>query len=295
MGGTNYYIESLLWTILVDNKTNINDQGDFSLYHVDKIASSKHSQEVLESLWKIDNEERTLNRLFKDDVRSDLEKEHDKSETVTEAKLLNEVKSNTGEKRVSDDRNDKMSRKKIKKDDEDSPTEHTEISSHFQKLKEAEDVFQMISKDNTLNAIHADSSTNKTDQQCQTKTKAVERNTASPSHKVASTSSPETELPKINPNREGVKSLVTVLDSLRDTLIKDIEVANRVSLSYRTLKDLIKQTPDEDQYEKEDFKCTNVKEMFEELDGKIDQMEGDVKTSEDEEMQEKTDELCKGE
>ncbi|XP_026686910.1 uncharacterized protein LOC103519709 [Diaphorina citri] len=54
VGGTNYYIESLLWTILLDNKTNINDQGEFTLYDMDKIRNLEHGRDVLESLWKLD-------------------------------------------------------------------------------------------------------------------------------------------------------------------------------------------------------------------------------------------------
>ncbi|XP_026686911.1 myb-like protein X [Diaphorina citri] len=85
VGGTNYYIESLLWTILLDNKTNINEQGEFTLYDIDKMRNLEHGRDVLEGLWKLDKEEKDdLFKVHNTDKIDELEGENDKRDNKRE-------------------------------------------------------------------------------------------------------------------------------------------------------------------------------------------------------------------
>lgn len=270
------------------------------MYDIDKIRNLEHGQQVLESLWKIDKEDKALNDLFKADKGSDKPQAGQSGvdgADVTRASVLPVPQHesnmlNSGEKRKSvheANTGDKVA-KKIKTDDgEESQTEHGIKCSHSD-VKGGKVAVQMIS-DVSQNATETESNTGKTYQDSKShsqqptfetmndlKTNSVKSQCRSHKEAIISPLS-SSELLKTAVNREGIKSLVTVLDSLRGKLITDIETANQFNRSYRTLKDLMKTPTEEDQYERVDFKCTNLREMFEELDKRFGQIEGELEAT----------------
>ncbi|KAI5717043.1 hypothetical protein M8J76_016651 [Diaphorina citri] len=357
VGGTNYYIESLLWTILLDNKTNINEQGEFTLYDMDKIRNLEHGRDVLESLWKLDKEEKDdLFKVHNTDKIDELEGENDKRDNKREdlfkvhnAGKIDELEGGNDKRdnenlfkmesndkideqgAVKDhqtkmeipatDAGDKMDGKGVKDQTERSATEmfrdkrkhkdnldveesakriktdgdeskaQTELESSQDGLKGSG---KLISKETRSQKVVETENSGNTTQKCDRQLEQLENSkqnadqltteskcqqTTHASHDLKdqpnsgkSTSSKSANIiESTSSNREGIKALVNVLDTLRGKMITDIEQANRFSLGYRTLKDIMAPTKEENAYEKTDFQCTNVKKMFENLNEKFEQ------------------------
>ncbi|KAL1450984.1 hypothetical protein WDU94_003286 [Cyamophila willieti] len=268
VGGTNYYIESLLWTILIDNKTNINDQGQFTLYDVDKIRNLEHSaggSDVLEALWKMDHDLNATNQqLFKDgkfaemvEVKTDEKNidvvEHGNEHDTHRPSLRDntERESLVGDKRKNAPKNvggDHQAAKKVKTDDNEDLERHLkfdEKSSHVGGSQAVDDLNNLKEEDN----------------EPKTK-KMISERTSQSSHDLDKDGAQGMQTnPKAN--SEGIKSIASVLDTFRSKMIGDIETANRFS----RLKDAMRShVQEETGYDKMKLRFGNVKEMFEELD-----------------------------
>ncbi|KAI5695216.1 hypothetical protein M8J75_012821 [Diaphorina citri] len=372
VGGTNYYIESLLWTILLDNKTNINDQGEFTLYDMDKIRNLEHGRDVLESLWKLDKEEKDdLFKVHNTDKIDELEGEDDRrdNEKLNKHNRGNDKRDNKREdvfkvhnagkideleggndkrdnenlfKMESNDKideqgavkdhqtkmeipatdaGDKMDGKGVKDQTERSATEmsrdkrknkdNLDVEESAKKIKtdgdqskaqrelessqdELKGNEKLISKETHSQKVVETENSGNTTQKCDRQLEQLEnskQNTGQltieskcqqltheshdlkdqPNSGKSTSSKSANIIESTSSNREGIKALVNVLDTLRGKMITDIEQANRFSLGYRTLKDIMAPTKEENAYEKTDFQCTNVKKMFENLNEEFEQ------------------------
>uniref|UniRef100_A0A8D8SQI6 tRNA dimethylallyltransferase, mitochondrial n=1 Tax=Cacopsylla melanoneura TaxID=428564 RepID=A0A8D8SQI6_9HEMI len=300
VGGTNYYIESLLWSILIDNKTNINDQGQFTLYDVDKIRNLEHrgSSDVLEALWRMDNDVNATNQqLFKDEqyaemagikADDDVAVEHGNEHHKHDGRALRddtERESLVGDKRKNVPESvDHQAVKKFKTDNNEELANDTKTSGEFSPMEGSQavsDLNKNVKKENNEpKSEHMISETTSQRSGSESESKPtvkhkmeLNKDDANSAIRMQKTSDKELKghddsvisVPFTAGNREGIKSVVSILDTFRSKMIGDIETANRVS----RLKDAMR-SPEETGYEKMKLRFGSVKEMFEELDKLVD-------------------------
>lgn len=277
VGGTNYYIESLLWSILVDNKTNLNDQGQFTLYETDKIRNLDLGHSVMESLWKLDNEKRKS-----DDQRDSVKSSGNQSAAICKEEIDNEMTRTVGH-------DHEMIEVDSKNNDIPNTTpdsQNNAVDSDKRKNKgDFDDVRQQTTKkiktDNSV-GIKASSPTKENEKETFSKMISKETTTSqkgsdsdniTPKESV-SVAGPTSLTANVTSNRQGIQSLVNVLDTLRGKLIENIQQANQFSHGIRTLKDLMEPVKEKDAYEKMDLKFKTVKDMFEDLDKQFEKFKG---------------------
>ncbi|XP_026687179.1 uncharacterized protein LOC103520143, partial [Diaphorina citri] len=246
VGGTNYYIESLLWTILLDNKTNINEQATDA---GDKMDGKGVKDQTERSATEMSRDKRKhKDNLDVEESAKRIKTDGDESKAQTELESSQDGLKGSG--------------KLISKETRSQKVVETENSENTQKCDRQLEQLEN-SKQNTGQLT--------TESKCQQSTHASHDLKDQPNSGKSTSSKSANIIESTSSNREGIKALVNVLDTLRGKMITDIEQANRFSLGYRTLKDIMAPTKEENAYEKTDFQCTNVKKMFENLNEKFEQ------------------------